>query len=80
MQKPLTETLKKFAKTSHGRTIESSKTLNFYRFYVKILQYAYKIPIISSFNGQLSFDNREAITICLLQHFEADFLWKVPLP
>ena len=29
---------------------------------------------------QLSFDYREAITIYLLQHFEADSLWKVPPP
>ena len=39
--------------------------------------YAYKnIIAISSFNGQLSLDilKREAIIVCLIQYFEADFL------
>ena len=38
---------------------------------------------ISSLKGQLSKDElkqiKEAIETCLIQHFEADFLWKVSL-
>ena len=39
---------------------------------------------ISSLNGQLLPDkliifDREAVIICLIQYFEADFLWKVSL-
>ena len=48
------------------------------KFKSKIFHYAYKITI-SCLNGQLPLDTREAIIICLIQYFEADFLWKVNL-
>ena len=36
--------------------------------------------LVSSLKGQLSSDkSKEATIICQIQHFEADFLWKVSL-
>ena len=65
---------------------ESSKfkILNF-RNSKKNLQYVFKILKILTLNNQLSSDklkiNNEAIItcVCLIQSFEADFLWKVSL-
>ena len=69
----------------HGWKFKISKILNFLNSKLKTCSMFTKlIPTISSLNGQLSIyklniNFKKALRICLIEDFEADFLWKVGL-
>ena len=64
---------------------ESSKFQKSRTFEIQILKLAVCLQSVNSFKFKWSITQRwnenksEAIKICLVQHFEADFLWKVSL-